>query len=78
MGYESDADSVIESTLDRLDETRAYAESFRGDVMAAFRSGAITETQFKKMRDYVEGFLSKISLYESVFERIKDAYGEVK
>ena len=77
MGYD-DPGSMIDSTLSHLDATRTYAESFRGDVMNAFRSGAITERQFRCMRDRVEEFLSKISLYESIFERLKDAYIAVK
>lgn len=77
MGYD-DPDSVIESTLNDLDATRTYAESFRCDVIAAFESGAISERQFRLMKDRVEGFLSKLSLYENVFEKIRDAYTAVK
>lgn len=77
MGYD-DPGSMIDSTLSHLDATRTYAESFRGDVIDAFESGAITERQFKHMRDHVEEFLGKISLYESVFERLRDAYIAVK
>lgn len=73
-----DPDSMIESTLSDLDTTRAYAESFRCDVIEAFKSGAISERQFRLMKDRVEKFLSKLNLYESVFEKIKDAYTAVK
>ena len=77
MGYD-DPDSIIESTLGSLDATRAYAESFRCDVIEAFESGEISERQFRLMRDRVEKFLCKLSLYKSVFEKIKDAYAAVK
>ncbi|EOA62163.1 hypothetical protein [Anaplasma phagocytophilum] len=68
-----DADSVIESTLSRLDVTKTYAESFKHDVAKAFQSGAISEKQYQRMNGYIENFLGKISVYEDVFERIRGA-----
>ncbi|MCU7611670.1 hypothetical protein [Anaplasma capra] len=69
-----DPDTIIESTLSHLSATRAYAEAFKGDIVAAFKSGTIPEVQFLYMQDRVEKFLSQINLYESIFVNIRDAY----
>ncbi|MGN7661147.1 MAG: hypothetical protein ACTJLK_00780 [Anaplasma sp.] len=72
-----DPSLIIESTLDHLSATRAYAEAFRGDIVDAFRSDTDSE-ELLYMKDRVEKFLKQIDLYESIFVSMKDAYFAVK
>ena len=73
-----DPSVIIETTLDDLDTARSKAEAFIQDIVKAFESGNLPEAQFLYMRDRVERFLKKISLYEGVFTSIKDAYSAVR
>ncbi|MGN7678481.1 MAG: hypothetical protein ACTJLL_01825 [Anaplasma sp.] len=72
-----DPSLIIESTLDHLSATRAYAEAFRGDVVDAFQSDTDSE-ELLYMKDRVEKFLKQIDLYESIFKSKRDAYFAAK